>query len=70
MSTQMIYTTIGGWLTLVAAVVGFGLISGAPVKMGTTALALVVGFMPPVILLKLFGSPEPQTVAQLLRGAQ
>jgi hypothetical protein len=68
MSTQMIYTTIGGWLALVATVVGLGLLSGVPVTMATSALALVVAFMPPVILLKLFWGPEPRTVAQMLKG--
>lgn len=68
MSTQMIYTTIGVWLAIVAAVVGFSLLSGAPVTMGTSALAVVVAVIPPAILLKLFWGPEPQTVAQILKG--
>lgn len=68
MSTQMICTAIGVWLAVVAAVAGFGLLSGVPATLATSALALVVGFMPPVILLKLCWGTEPQTVAQLLKG--
>ena len=67
MSTQMIYTTIGVWLAIVASVVVFGLVSGMSVTLGTSVLALVVAFMPPAILLKLVGGDEPQTVAQLLK---
>lgn len=68
MSRQKIYITIGVWLAIVAAVVGFGLLSGGPVTMGTSALALVVALMPPAILLKLCWGVEPQTIAQLLKG--
>jgi hypothetical protein len=68
MSKQMIYTTMAVWVTLVAALVGFGLSSEVlPVTLGTGVLALVIGLMPPAILLKLCGSGEPQTVAQMLR---
>jgi hypothetical protein len=68
MSTQMICTTIGVWLAIVAAVVGFALLSGVPVTMATSALVLLVGFLPPAILLKLCWGAEPKTVAQLLKG--
>jgi hypothetical protein len=68
MSTQMICTAIGLWLAMVTAVAGFGLFWGVPATLATSALAVVVGFMPPAILLKLCWATEPQTVAQLLKG--
>jgi hypothetical protein len=68
MSTQMVYTSIGVWLAIVAAVVGFGLFSGVPMTMGMGSVAMVVGFMLPAILLMLRWGAGPQTVAQPLKG--
>ena len=67
MSRRMIYRSIGVWLAIVGAVGIFGLLSGVPVTLSTSALVLAVSLTPPAILLKLCWGGEPQTVAQLLK---
>ncbi len=68
MSTRMLYSSIGVWFAIVAAVAGLGPLSGAPITIGTGVLALVVGLVPPAIMLKLWGGAPPQTVAELLHA--
>ena len=67
MSTRMLYSGIGVWFAIVAAVAGLGPLLGAPITVGTGTLMLVVGLVPPAIMLKLCGGAPPQTVAELLR---
>jgi hypothetical protein len=66
MSTRMIYCCIGAWFGIVAAVTGFGAISGVPITLSTGVFVLAVGLMPPAIMLKLWNDTPAQTVAELL----
>lgn len=53
MSTWMIYSTIGVWFTLVAALGGSAAYAGVHVTLGTGAVVLAVGLMPPAMMLRL-----------------
>lgn len=67
MSSRMLYSSIGAWLTVVVAITGLVAWSGVPITSGTSALAVVVGLIPPAIMVKLWGGAAPRTVAELLR---
>jgi len=66
MSTRMMYSGIGAWFAIVAAVTGVGVLSGMSITIGTAALVLAAGLVPATILLKVRGGAPPQTVADLL----
>jgi hypothetical protein len=53
MSTRLIYSSMVVWLAMVTALVGVALFAGVRVTLGTCAVALAVGFMPPAMMLKL-----------------
>jgi hypothetical protein len=68
MSTRMLYGAIGAWLAVVAAAAGLGPLTGTPITAGTGTLLLVVGLVPPVIMVALCGGAPRQTVAELLHA--
>ena len=68
MSTRMLYGSIGAWFAIVAAVAGLGPLAGAPITAGTGTLLLVVGLVPPVIMVRLWGGAPRQTVAEPLHA--
>jgi hypothetical protein len=51
-STVMIYSSIGVWFAMVATLVGVSAIAGMHVTVGTGAVALAVGLMPPAMMLR------------------
>ena len=68
MSTRMLYGSIGAWFAVVAAVAGLGPLAGAPITAGTGTLLLVMGLVPPVSMVMLWGGAPRQRVAGLLRA--
>jgi hypothetical protein len=65
----MMYTAIGLWLTVVAAVAVIGLLLGIRVTAAMMFLALVVASIPVAIFLKLVPrGDQPESVAQLLKS--
>ena len=63
-------TIIGVWFAVLAALAGGGAVGGVSITMGTRALLLVAGLVPPAIMLLLLvwrGAPPP-TVAELLHA--
>jgi hypothetical protein len=67
MSTTLLYGTIGVWIGIVAVVAVVGAQTGAHLTVTTSTLLLVLGSVPPAVVLRIFGSAEPQTASQLLR---
>ena len=58
---------VGGvWLTTITAVVGGSVAMGA--RLSTSALLLVVGLAPAVVMMLIGGAPSP-TVAEILHAA-
>jgi hypothetical protein len=53
MSTQVIYSSIGVWFAIVAALMLFAALAGVPDMMSICALAVVVGLVPPAMMLRL-----------------
>ena len=68
MSTRVIYSSIGVWSAIVAAVTGFGVLSGMSITIGTAVLVLAAALVPATILIKVWGSAPPQTAAELLHA--
>ena len=68
MSTRMLYGSSGAWLAFVAVVAGLGTLAGVPIAAGTRTLLLVMGLVPPAIMVKLWGGAPQQTVAELLHA--
>jgi len=66
MSTRMMYSSIGAWFAIVAAIAGVGVLSGMSITIGIAGLVLAAGLVPATILLKVRGGAPPQTVADLL----
>jgi hypothetical protein len=54
----MVYSSIGVWFAMVAAVLASAAFAGVPVTLATTAVAIVVGLIPPVMMLRLCVNPE------------
>jgi len=52
-STLMIYSSMGVWFAMVAALVVFAAFAGVHVTLGTSAVALAIGLMPPAMMLRL-----------------
>ena len=55
MSTGMMYSSIGAWCAIVAAVTGVGVLLGMSITIGTAALVLAAGLVPATILRKVRG---------------
>lgn len=60
MSTWTIYSGIGVWFVMIGALMGLAAFAGVPVTIGESAVALLVGLMPPAMMLKLRVQAEPQ----------
>jgi len=58
------------WFTAVALVTVAAFALGASISMGTGLMLLVLCFVPPAIVLKLWPGRQPQTAAEVLRGSE
>jgi hypothetical protein len=58
------------WFTAVALVTVAAFALGASLSMGTGAMLLVLCFVPPAIVLKLWPGTQPQTAAEVIRGTE
>jgi hypothetical protein len=58
MSNRMIYTTIAVWFAMITALVGSAVSTGVHLTAGTSALAALVGLMPPAMMLRLRATPR------------
>ena len=61
--------TIGVWLALLVAVAGIGLLSGAPITMGSVAFWFLVCSVPPAVMLMVWRGAPPLTVAEVIYAA-
>ena len=58
--------TIGVWFALLATAAAAGLLSGAPITMGSAAFWFFVCSVPPAIMLMLWRDAPPPTVAEVI----
>ena len=57
---------VGGWIFAVIAMMAGSVVAGAHITISTGALWLVVGVVPPGVMLVLWHRAPPVTVAELL----
>jgi hypothetical protein len=53
MSTRLIYSSMVVWFAMVTALVGVAVFAGVRITLATCAVALVVGLIPPAMMLRL-----------------
>jgi hypothetical protein len=58
------------WFTAVVLLVVAGFALGASVTMGTGAILLALCLVPPAMIIKLWPSSQPQTIAQVLHQTE
>jgi len=55
------------WLAMVAVIGAVEMTLGISMSLGMMIVTLVLGGIPPVVVFSLFGRPDTQTVAAMLR---
>jgi hypothetical protein len=58
------------WFTSVVLIAVAGFAFGASVTLGTGAILLALCLVPPAIIMKLWPSVQPQTIAQVLHDTE
>ena len=58
------------WFTAVALVIVAGIALGASMSMSTAAILLALCLVPPAIVMKLWPSRQPQTIAEVLHDSE
>jgi len=58
--------TVGVWITLLVAVAGIGLLSGASITMRSVAFWFLVCSVPPAVMLMVWRGAPPLTVAEVI----
>jgi hypothetical protein len=58
------------WFTAVALVIVAAFALGASVTLSTGAILLALCLVPPAIIMKLWPSIQPQTIAEVLHGTE
>jgi hypothetical protein len=59
---------VGLWCAAVVVIAACGVVAGASVSLDNGALLLVVGLMPPAVMLAVWRGAPPLTVAELLHS--
>jgi len=59
---------VGVWCAAVVVIAACGVVAGASVSFDNGALLLVVGLMPPAVMLAVWRGAPPLTVAELLHS--
>ena len=68
MSTRTSYAIIGIWIGVIAIAATIGALLGAPMTMAMALLVVIVGLVPPAVMLKLWNSAPTESVAEMLRS--
>jgi hypothetical protein len=68
MTTRTTYAGIGIWMGVVAGGAIIAALLGAALTLASAALVLIVGVVPPIIMLKVWNSTPAETVAEMLRS--
>jgi len=66
MSKKLLYAFMF-WLAMVAVIGAVEMTLGISMSLGMMIVTLVLGGIPPVVVFSLFGRPDTQTVAAMLR---
>jgi hypothetical protein len=68
--TRFHIIAIAGWCTIIVAVALARLVVGAPTNVGSAAVLVFLGCVPPLVMLAVFRGAAPRSMSQIIYDAE